>query len=261
MTIQRENTNLRTIIIAILVFGLGLALLYAADNWIISSPSFQTVVRNLGGLLIATVTVTILWELAAKRAFVSELMATARLAEDVRSAGISKIPGDFLKEIDWAEWLGKVHKLDILFVYGRTWRGMHDHELRALAARKGARVRIVLPDPEDEIIVSELARRNDTKPEIVRQEITQAAADFISIFTKTPRAAADFSLWYLSMCPTFSFFRLDRTAVIALYKHSKGRDYTPHFVVQDGGKIYSFIRQEFDAIISEDKGLARKVYP
>lgn len=65
----------------------------------------------------------------------------------------------YLKDIDWTSLFNKVNKLDIFFAYGQIWRKTYLQELREVAARKNARIRLVLPDPEDEQTISELARR------------------------------------------------------------------------------------------------------
>lgn len=65
-------------------------------------------------------------------------------------------------------------------------------------------------------------------------------------------------LWFLPKCPVFSFYRFDHIGILAMYKHQKGRGNVPTFVFEQGGTLYDFMRQEFDAMIKDD-GLAIKV--
>lgn len=258
-----ERTNLRVILGAIVVSLIGVVFLFLSTNWqwLSNHPNVQTVVRELGGLLIASVAIASLWEFVAKRAFLAELMAKAKLAEEVRAAGLVTITTDFQRGIDWAKLFKTVTKLDIFFAYGGTWRGSNTPELRALALRPGVRIRVVLPDPEDNALMHELGRRFNTTNEDIKRKILDAVDDFKKIFSVSSQSTRTFSLWYLPSSPVLSFYRFDHVAIIALYNHRKERGGIPTFVVQEGGKLYDFIRQEFDSFIREPNGLARRVYP
>ncbi len=258
-----ERTNLWTVLIAIGVALIGVLFLSIAAKWqwLAGYPGIQSVIRELGGLLIASVAVAMLWELFAKRAFLVELMAKAKLAEEVRASGLVTITHDFQRGIDWPQLFKNVSKLDIFFAYGSTWRGTNTPELRALAIRAGARIRVVLPDPDNEALMSELARRFNTSVDDMKKKILDAADDFKNIFGEPPRTRADFSLWYLPVSPVFSFYRFDHIAILALYKHRKERGEIPTFVAEQGGKLYDFVRQEFDAFTKAPQGLARQVFP
>jgi len=54
----------------------------------IDHPGTQSVARSLAGFLIVSVAIAMLWQLRIKRAFLEEVMAKARLAEEVRAAGV-----------------------------------------------------------------------------------------------------------------------------------------------------------------------------
>src|SRR5690348_17121919 len=96
-----ERTTLRTILVAgcALVSGGILLFLYSDQSlWDKGSP-WQVLVGNLGGLLIASVAIALIWELAGKRAFVDEVLAKVRLSHDVSSSGLTAITHDFNRGI------------------------------------------------------------------------------------------------------------------------------------------------------------------
>jgi hypothetical protein len=256
--LYRERTSLRTLVVALSALLTGVFLLFISETWqwLQSVPPVQAVVRDLGALLVSTVTIATLWELAAKRAFLAELMAQARLAEEIRSAGIVTVTTDFQRGIDWKKMFKTVKKLDIFFSYGRTWRGTNLAELNELAQRPGTRVRVVLPDPYNDELMKELGRRFRKAPDEVSKLILEASDDFQNIFKDS-----DFSLWFLSESPAFSFYRFDHQAILALFKHGKRGGSLPTFIVEKGGTVYDFIRREFDAFIQEPGGMARKIFP
>jgi hypothetical protein len=260
MTSQKlysERTSLRSIILALLALIIGIVLLLLSENrqQIKDISWLQAILRDLGALLVSTVTIATLWELAAKRAFLTELMSKAKLAEDIRSSGIVNLTDDFYGEIDWKKMFKSVKKMDIFFAYGHTWRGTNASELKDLAKRSDVRIRVVLPDFNNEQLMHELGKRFRKEPDEVKRLINEAADDFKGLFKD-----ANFSLWLLPESPVFSFYRFDHLVVLALYKHGLGRGNVPTFIVEQGGKIYDFVRLEFEEFIGEN-GLARKIFP
>lgn len=252
-----ERTSLRTLVVALIALLTGILLLFISETWtwLKSVPPFQAVVRDLGALLVSTVAIATLWELAAKRAFLAELMAQASLAEEVRSAGILTVTTDFQRGIDWKRMFGTVKKLDIFFSYGRTWRGTNRSELHEIAKRSDIRVRVVLPDPCNSQLMDELGHRFRKSPEEVKGLTLEASDDFRNIFKDS-----DFSLWFLPESPVFSFYRFDHLIVLALFRHGTQGGAVPTFTLEQGGAISNFVRAEFDAFV-QDGGLARKIYP
>src|SRR5438876_3192568 len=234
-----ERTTLRAILVALITAIIGITLLYIAaiDQWWQGHESWQTVIRDVGSLLVVTVAITTLWELYGKRAFRDELLAKAELAEDVRSAGLVRLTDSFLRDLDWVPLFEKVNKLDIYFAYAQTWRNTHREKLQVAAAR-GIRIRVVLPDPNHEDTVSELSRRfNYDKDRIVRL-IKEAEQDFREIGSKYTSFGTTVDLWHLPAAPLFTFYRFDFTAIIALYSHRQERVPVPAFIVESPGKLY-----------------------
>lgn len=252
-----ERTSLQTIVVALFAFLMGIALLFASEmsQQLKDIPTLQAVVRDLGSLLVSTVTLATLWELVAKRAFVAELMAQAKVAEEVQATGIITVTTDFQRGIDWQSLFKTVKNLDIFFSYGRTWRSTNVAELRNLAQRPKIEVRVVLPDPNNDELMKELGRRYRKQPDEVKASILEASDEFQNIFKN-----ANFSLWFLPESPMFSFYRFDHKIVLALSKHGTRGGDIPTFLVQEGGTIYKFVMEELKMFIQEPDGLAKKVF-
>src|SRR5436309_3518145 len=122
--LYKERANLRTILIGVLIGLIGILLIVIATttDWLIAHPGFQTPIRELGGILFATVTVALLWELYAKRAFLEEVMTATGIAEDVKAARLLNITNNFVRGIRWDEFFRKANNLTIFFSYGNPWR-------------------------------------------------------------------------------------------------------------------------------------------
>jgi len=255
-----ERTTLRTILISFGVFLLGILLLVLAVDlsWVAARPNLQAVIRDLGALLVASITVANLWDLFSKRAFLTELLATTQLAEDITEAGITTITSDFYRGIDWPSLFASTDSLDLFFTYGGTWRGSNRVDLQRLANRKGARVRVMLPDPDNPQVIAELAHRFRQTAEDVKRRIEGAKQDLEQIFNQ---CQAEFSLWYLPLAPVYSVYRFGNLAVVAFYNHGRGKMLDiPTFVAKQGGTLYQFVTGEFSDLVAAG-GQARQILP
>ncbi len=251
-----QSVNLRTIILALLVGIIGVVLL-ALANSMAAEKVGPSIVRDLGSLLFLPATLTLIWELWAKRAFLDEILAKAQISKELSFAGIVKITDSFHNDIDWKSYFRSVNKLDIFFAYGQTWRNVHRRELQDLASREGARIRVVLPDPEDQNTVDDLARRFGYSSERLRSLISEATSDFLSLRPTDAAQGGSVEIWHLPATPVFSFYRFDGVGILALYNHRKDRAPVPTFVCEMGGTLYDYIRTEFEAMIRQG-GLAHK---
>jgi hypothetical protein len=261
--IYKERTSLITVLIAVIVGVIGIILIYIAANadWLVAHPSWQTPVKDLGSLLFASVTVALLWELFARRAFQDELMSAANIAEDVRAAHLLNITDDFMRGIKWEDLFLKSNNLTIFFSYANHWREYYGKELHKLATRHNTHVQLMLPDPYNKEVMSELARRFEESEDVVKQEVLTTEKEFKRLFNKV-RSSKQFSIWYLSFAPIFSYYIFDEVVVLTLYKHRRGRVLTiPAFVFEKDGKLYKFIKEEHDAIIDKSNQLAIRVFP
>jgi len=255
-----EQVNMRTLLLAFGIAIGGFVLLYFSslkELWR-GHETWQVVVRNTGGFLMITCTITLLWELLVKRSFLDEVLAKVRVAEEIKLAGIVRITDVWHRDIDWELYFSNVKKLDIFFAYAHTWRSNYDKQLKEIAKRKDVRIRVVLPNPEDEQIVSELARRFNYTPGKVKDLIIEAKEYFIELKRIGVSNGCQINVWFLPVVPLFAFYRFDRIAVFTLYSHSRERVPIPSFVVEMGGTLYDYIRKEFDAMIRPN-GLARLI--
>lgn len=195
-----------------------------------------------------------LWDLLGKRALLDEVLAKAQLSRDIDEAGVSRITDTFQGEkLDWASYFRTVNNLDIFVSYARSWRNTHLEQLRRLARKKNARIRVVLPDPEDEQTVFELAQRFDYTPEYLVNLIEEAKVEYDRL--RFP-SGASVEVWFLPVAQTFSFYIFDHTAVIALYTHRRERLPVPTLVCDQGGWLHAYVREEFDDMVG-GTGLAR----
>jgi hypothetical protein len=261
--VYAENTSLRTALGVFGVMALGVLLLWASSGvaFFESHGSLRSVVRDLGALLVATVVAAIIWELVVRRAFLGEVLALIGSEASVRKAGITWVSDNF-HDVEWAPLFEGVREFDGWLTYGHSWRGENVPRLASLAGDREATLRIALPDPEDDTLAAELARRYSLdSPETAKEQWRDARDDFVRMFDR-PETRAHCQLWYINTkSPLFSLYRFDRAIIFSVYRHGPGsRGTVPALRFENPGSLYEWVRSEFEALIDPENTFARLEY-
>lgn len=227
---------------ALAVVGLGLMAL-SVQPW--ATGPWGALLGQLGGLLLATGLLTVLWDLYGRRAFAMEVLAKAKLSADVVESGITRVTDQYLDDVEWGELFHGANHVDIVVAYANTWRNIHLQRLEQVASTPGSLIRVFLPDPNDAATVANLAQRTAEPAEKVAGRINEAITAYTSL---RERAAGTVEVYVRSGDPLFSAYRFDGRAVVTMYSHRReGRTPVPAFVLA-GGKLFGFVRGEIDAI-------------
>ena len=237
-----------TIIIAVVVVFVGLALLYVSGSPTFEhdQPSWQTLVREVGALLVVTGGITLLWDLKGRRDFADEVLAKAQVSADVRSSGMQGLSMQWLDDVEWARMIQRAREIEVFISYGSTWRTVHWARLEQFGRDKRNRLRVYLPHPEDDATISVLATRYASSSDRVRQQITDAAAAFASL-RQEGGGGADIRVYYRRGDPTFACYRLDDQIVVTLYSHRRMRGDVPTMLLGPG-TLFDFFVAELTAI-------------
>lgn len=255
----RERTTLRAVVLSFTLVALGVVflLLSAPENTWITNNQWRSVVNDLGGLLVVSAAVSMLWELYGRRAFLDELLVKMDISNDVSKAGIVGFSESFtVSNIDWDSLFKNSRNIDIFFAYGRTWRGSNSERLTTFLKRSNVRLRLILPDPENTGVVAELARRFNAAPGDVENRIRESARDFLE-FSKSPRGSA-VEIWYVPVAPLFSYYLFDNSAVLTLYTHRKKRTSVPAFLLTKEGSLYKYLMEEHNFLLDKTDGAAKR---
>lgn len=179
--------------------------------------------------------------------------------ENINLAGIVGFTDNFHVGISWGPLFTRTRNLDIFFSYGRTWRQTHRQTLLNVMTKSAIRIRVVLPDPEHESTVAQLMEHFNYTPEKVRDYISDAVIFFRNLEQKANKAGSGSSvdIWFLTAVPKFTFYRFDEVAVLAWFSHRRDQPSVPVILVERGGKLYSFVEEEFSAMIAGEAGLIR----
>jgi hypothetical protein len=245
-------TTFKIFVVGLVVLAVGIGLIYVGGEfphyWKLHEGA-DSLVDNLGALLVISVALGLIWELVGKRAFAREVLETINAATDLEKAGIDRVGTGWLQDPDWADLFQDVRELDIFVAYGSTWRNAHLGQLQALANRANAHIHVYLADPGDEATVRMLSARFNQTPNELRQRVSETKEDFLALRSL---GRANVEVFYYPGDRVFSFYRFDNRFVMTLYRHAKGRSaIVPTLVCSKGGTFFEFLQSELDAIRSQ----------
>jgi hypothetical protein len=130
----------------------------------------------------------------------------------------------------------------LYFIHSRRWRENHDAAIKAFLARDQTTLEIFLPDLENHELMFSLARHFDDGP-----QIPGLVVDAYRYFA---RLARDFrrptQIWLFGHYPTYSFYRFDERAVIALYSNTAAKKDLPAFEVTTDSFLGKFLATDIE---------------
>lgn len=251
----RERTTLKVLVVAMFVAIAGFIILYISQKYLEQFPTWKLVFQEIGGLLFITAAITLLWELYVKREFLEEVLMKAKISRDIETSGLIKITNSFHGDIEWDRLITSSSKIDVFFAYGSTWRNSHIDALRTASSIRENRIRIILPDPECTNTIINLAERFNYTTENLIDRINEAKTFFNSLKKQN---GADIKIWFYKGTYVFTFYRFDKTVIIALYMHRQEKSGVPTFVCEQGGTLCDFVHKEVDAILDPRNGMSRE---
>lgn len=258
--VYRQRTNRTTLLLSVIPLIIGVGLIYLS-GFLENHPRYASLTRELGSVFIAAVCLAGLWEFAAKRSFMVELLAASNLADRIHTTGVVGLSTRWSVDIPWDRLFIQASQIDIFLAYGVTWRGLFTGQLRQFATTHGTRCRIVLPDPDNENLVRAVAAQFGKDYDGMRTRIVSAKEDFVAAFEGIANPAFSYEIWYSQKPPLFSFYIFGEHAVVTLFRHVSAASNGIGFTVERGGDYYQFLSDEFKGFVDGERPLARRVVP
>lgn len=243
-------TNLWTVILALLVVlaGIGALVVSAQWSWLDKHSTAQAVLEQLGGLLITTGGLALLWDLRGKRDIIREVLAKVEVSSDVEATGLQRASMDW-RIVPWTDLIGKARAVDVFIAYGSTWLSTNSTELAEFSKQRRNKMRYILPDPEDPVAMAVLAERFDYTPEIIKSKIVESAKTVAKL---SRDGSADIRVYYRRGAPTFTCYRFDDTVVVTLYQHRVARGAVPTLVLERG-TFKDFFESDLSDIVAQSR--------
>lgn len=248
-----ERVTLHNRVVAIFIGIIGFALIAAATR--VEEAKYHKisiVMEESGAALFISGVLAVLWELGGKRRFADEILAKANMSRDLSEAGIDVVAFFKDKRIDWEQLFKNASRLDIFVSYAHSWRNTYSERIDQLLTDKDAKMRVILPDPDNEEVLKALGSRFDLQPAVVRQEITEAMRFFESR-KKKASCKGIVEIYLTQLIPLFTFYRFNGKGVFSIYNHSKEQIPVPAFVCNKDGFLFEFLSKELNGILDSQR--------
>jgi hypothetical protein len=234
--------------IGVALAGIGVGLLYLShvlEGHRGPNPG-DTTLREVGALLVVTGVLSVFWELRGRRALTDEVLEAAELSSDIRNAGLKRIATHYL-DIEWDRFLDGANHVDLFFAYARTWRATHATPLRHFVAREGTRLRVILPDRENALLMEGLAAKFRYPVSELSRHIEDAESDIANLRQQAVTGAT-VEVRRTTEFPVYTYYRFDRSCFVVLYSQAPGRVDVPTFEYEQGGTLSGFFRGQFEVL-------------
>jgi hypothetical protein len=227
------------------------AFLYVLAVTIAPTGTLHELLINLSLAVVIPAGVTLIWALMSGRWLADEVMELVGITSELRRAGLKGAKS--FKDLDWDELFQAGGQLDVWAAWAGSWAmERNPHRLRALVARKNARLRVLLPDPDDDQNVGALCRLFPSRDsEYVRAHINEVIRFYSEELAPHASSTCVIEVWVTTFLPVYSCYIFNETrAVLAPMTHTPSPDYVPAFVLGSGEfldhvlKELKFVREQ-----------------
>lgn len=108
-------TNLQMTLVVVTLVAIGVLLLWRSAGDL--TPQWAAVSAQLGGLLVATGLLGVVWELVGRRSLAREIQELAGLSKEVVDAGLVALPRRFYEDTPWADLFRDAQEVDVVVSY------------------------------------------------------------------------------------------------------------------------------------------------
>jgi hypothetical protein len=138
-------------------------------------------------------------------------------------------------------------RMALYFIHSRRWRENHDAAIKAFLARDGTTLEVFLPDLESHELMYSLGQHFDDGPQIPGL-ITDAYRYFARLARDYGKPA---EIRLFGRYPTFSFYRFDDRAILALYSNTAAKKDLPAFEVEADSYLGRFLDTDIEDLERE----------
>ncbi|ODR07304.1 hypothetical protein BHQ21_09630 [Mycobacterium sherrisii] len=251
---RAKLTTYKTLVYGSIIAGAGFGAMWLSNiHWFAQHLALQATINQFGGLLITIGGLAILWDLRGKRDIMEEVLEKVRIESDVNVAGIDRVTMKYLDDIQWNDLFRNARHLAVFISYGSSWRKTQWTKLETFAATEGNRLQLFLPDPDDELTMSLLAKRYDYSLEKIRGAVREAAEEFATL-GKSKSCRADIRIYYRAGDPTYTCYHFGEKVLVTLYSNKRARGEVPTILVGQG-TLRDFFTQDLAAIEKQSRAV------
>jgi len=150
------------------------------------------------------------------------------------------------------ELIGSSTSMVVYFIHSRRWRENHDAAIKGFMSREGTSLEVFLPDLENHELMFSLEKHFDDGPLI--PALVEDAYRYFARLARDYQKPVQVRLF--GRYPTYSFYRFDERAVMAMYSNSVAKKELPAFEITMDGFLGSFLTADIDDLRRECRSRA-----
>ena len=151
----------------------------------------------------------------------------------------------FVRRFD--ELIALSSSMVLYFIHSRRWRENHDAAIKTFLARQGTSLEVFLPDLENHELMFSLEKHFDDGPLI--PAMVEDAYRYFARLAREYQKPVQVRLF--GRYPTYSFYRFDDRAVLAMYSNSVAKKELPAFEITMDGLLGSFLSADIEDLRRE----------
>lgn len=156
------------------------------------------------------------------------------------------------QDIVWEDLFENVNELDLFFAYASLWRTTNEVRLLKLAKKKGIKIRLILPDTSNLIVLHDLARRFNKTPERLKVKVEEAKEQFEHLaLIASSNNGATIEVYLYNLSHHYALYRFDNTYIFSIYQQRLDKAYVPHFICKKEGELADFFNIELNSMVSQ----------
>ena len=164
------------------------------------------------------------------------------------------LPSDILRVAPFTAFVGRFDellasssRLAVYFIHSRRWRENHDAAIKGFLAREGTALEVFLPDLENHELMFSLQRHFDDGP-LIPALVVDAYRYFARLAREYRKPA---EVWLFGRYPTYTFYRFDDRAIVALYSNTAAKKDLPALEITTDGFFGEFLGSDIDDLKRE----------
>lgn len=141
--------------------------------------------------------------------------------------------------------------LTTMFIHSRRWRENNNAVLNKFLLKERAKITAFLPDLKNKILIDEIKSHFDDGDHL-EFFISDAYRYYIQLKSRFPEKI---EVRCFSLYPTYSFYKFDDTAIIAMYTNTTKRRSVPTINITSKGEFWNFLGDDLDLLFDTCKPL------
>lgn len=250
--LMKKNFSIKVLFISILIAVICVAALILIILCQEINNSVEIILTTILSTILASATLSILWEVAMKRSFLQEILIKTNLSKNIELYGIERVEKDFSK-IDFDDYLAKTKSLKMVVIYGTNTltNNKYTNYWKKLDC-----LYLVHAAKDDETIDKLVKRFAEYSKNSIydKNRIKTKIEDAISTVKILRNNGVTINEYSNKNMIYSSYYLFDEYAIIANFPHmDKNEGTSLSLICKKGGILYKYVEDEVNSIIENSE--------